>query len=72
MEFVTRVLVQMPDPRRHLVRYGGAYSNATPRQAQYAAIPHGPHRAALRRRWAESIRHVYEVDPLGSGTSRSV
>jgi hypothetical protein len=28
MEFVARVLVQIPDPRRHLVRYYGAYSNA--------------------------------------------
>jgi hypothetical protein len=29
-----------------------------------AAIPDGPYRAALRRRWAELIRRVYEVDPL--------
>jgi hypothetical protein len=29
-----------------------------------AAIPDEPHRAALRRRWAELIRRVYEVDPL--------
>jgi Putative transposase len=28
MEFVALVLVQIPDPRRHLVRYYGAYSNA--------------------------------------------
>jgi hypothetical protein len=26
-DFVARVLVQIPDPRRHLVRYYGAYSN---------------------------------------------
>ena len=80
MEFVARVLVQIPDPRRHLVRYYGAYSNATrgkrkkaaasaepssPDQApEDAAIPDGPYRAALRRRWAELIRRVYEVDPL--------
>ena len=31
MEFVARVLVQTPDPRRHLVRYYGAYSNAARR-----------------------------------------
>jgi len=78
--FVARVLVQIPDPRRHWVRYYGAYSNATrgkykkaaapaqPSSAdetpQAAAIPHGPHRAALRRRWAELIHQVYEVDPL--------
>ena len=80
MEFVARVLVQIPDPRRHLVRYYGAYSNAsrgkrekaaasadpsTPREApEDTAIPDGPYRAALRRRWAELIRRVYEVDPL--------
>ena len=28
MDFVARVLVQIPDPRRHLVRYYGFYSNA--------------------------------------------
>jgi len=27
-------------------------------------IPDGPYRAALRRRWAELIRRVYEIDPL--------
>ena len=80
MEFVARVLVQIPDPRRHLVRYYGVYSNAArgkhkkaaapaepsaPDEApEVAAIPDGPHRAALRRRWAELIRRVYEVDPL--------
>ena len=80
MEFVARVLMQIPDPRRHLVRYYGAYSNATrgkrkkaaapaepssPHEApEDAAIPDGPYRAALRRRWAELIRRVYEVDPL--------
>jgi hypothetical protein len=72
MEFVARVLVQIPDPKRHLVRYYGACSNATrgkrkkaavpaepspPHEApEDAAIPDGPYRAALRRRWAELIR----------------
>jgi len=80
MEFVARVLVQIPDPRRHLVRYYGAYSNAsrgkrekaapsadpssTHEAGENTAIPDGPYRAALRRRWAELIRRVYEVDPL--------
>ena len=27
MDFVTRLLVQVPDPRRHLVHTYGAYSN---------------------------------------------
>jgi putative transposase/transposase-like zinc-binding protein len=80
MEFVARILVQIPDPRRHLVRYYGAYSNASrgkrkkaaapaepssPHEApEEAVIPDGPYRAALRRRWAELIRRVYEIDPL--------
>ncbi len=78
MEFVARVLVQIPDPRRHLVRYYGAYSNAARGKRKKAAapaepssspppedktVPDGPYRAA-RRRWAELIRRVYEVDPL--------
>ena len=80
MEFVARVLAQIPDPRRHSVRYYGFYSNAArgkrkkaaapaePSSAEEApedaATPDGPHRAALRHRWAELIRRVYEVDPL--------
>ncbi len=78
-EFVARVLVQIPDPRRHLVRYYGAYSNRVRGQrriaeAQFGAhpssetseelVPTPPQRAALRRRWANLIRRVYEVDPL--------
>ena len=77
-EFVARVLVQIPDPRRHLVRYYGAYSNRARGQRRKAenrleasgsgdvddAVPPPPERAALRRRWASLIRRVYEVDPL--------
>ena len=33
-----------------------------PKRAQ--AVPTPPERAALRRRWANLIRPVYEVDPL--------
>jgi len=80
MEFVARVLVQIPDPRRHSVRYYGFYSNAARGKRKKAAAPaepsspgeepegattpQGADRAALRRRWAEMIRRVYEVDPL--------
>ena len=77
-EFVARVLVQIPDPRRHLVRYYGAYSNRARGQRRKAqsrleasgsseveeAVPLSPERAAVRRRWANLIRRVYEVDPL--------
>jgi hypothetical protein len=37
MEFVARVLVQIPDPRRHLVRYYGTYSNTTRGKRRKAA-----------------------------------
>ncbi len=77
-DFVARVLVQIPDPRRHLVRYYGAYSNRARGQRRKAEaqlegngsgkaeepVPPPPERAALRRRWANLIRRVYEVDPL--------
>ena len=78
-EFVARVLLQIPDPRRHLVRYYGAYSNRARGQRRKAQekleahdsaapspqpIPSSPERAALRRRWAHLIRRVYETDPL--------
>jgi len=77
-EFVARVLVQIPDPRRHLVRYYAAYSNRARGQRRKAEAPlegNGsgeveepppppPERAALRRRWANLIRRVYEIDPL--------
>ena len=76
---MARVLVQIPEPRRQLVRYYGAYSNAArgkrrKPEAQLGAhassgtseeaVPTPPERAALSRRWANLIRRVYEVDPL--------
>ena len=73
-------LLQIPVcPRRHLVRYYGAYSNRARGQRRKAEekleahgsseisqepVPPPPERAALRRRWANLIRRVYEVDPL--------
>ena len=70
--------MQIPDPRRPLVRYYGAYSNRATGQRRKAeaqlqgngprgdkeSLLHLPERAALRRRWANLIRRVYEVDPL--------
>ncbi len=62
------------------MRYNGAYSSvargkrkkaaapaepsAPDKPPENADLPDGPHRAALRRRSAELIRRVYEVDPL--------
>jgi hypothetical protein len=37
MDFVARVLVQIPDPRRHLVRYYGFYSNVARGKRKKAA-----------------------------------
>ncbi len=37
MEFVARLLVQVPDPRRHLVRSYGAYSHASRGKRKNAA-----------------------------------
>jgi len=86
MGFVARVLAQIPDGRRHLARYYGFYSNAArgkrkkvaapaepscPSEApEGAAIPDGPHRAAIRRRWAEMIRRVYEVESARRSLAR--
>jgi hypothetical protein len=76
------VLIHIPDPHRHLIRYYGVYSSvvrarhrrvtsARPAGQQLAtapplptATPTDPDLAALRRRWAELLRRIYEVDPL--------
>ncbi len=78
MDYVARVLAQIPPPRKHLVRYHGFYSNCArgkrrPRsqdalantdtqQQQPAPLP--PVAPALRKRWADLLRRVYEIDPL--------
>jgi hypothetical protein len=81
-EFLARVLMHIPEPRRHLVRYYGWYSNVlrgkrNRLQQELAEGPsptvpgsgpterdHSPGSRALRRRWAEMIKRVCEVDPL--------
>jgi hypothetical protein len=81
LEFVARVIAQIPDPRRHVLFYYGYYSNALRGQRlksqPQTQVPgdNATHpadeptlsptrKAALRRRWAELIRRVFEVDPL--------
>ena len=75
LEFVARVLAQIPEPRKHLVRYYGFYSSAArgkrrkldqPAEAEgsAAADPTPSEVSGLRRCWAELLRRVYEVDPL--------
>jgi hypothetical protein len=80
-DFLARVLMHIPEPRRHVIRYYGAYSSVVrARRARQAAVTVGggaalaPPRAehepaslewrAVRRRWAQLIRRIYEVDPL--------
>jgi len=74
--------MHIPDPRKHVIRYYGAYSSVVrarrrreaPAQtgtqqvdtpaSSAATAPTDPDIRALRRRWAELLRRIYEVDPL--------
>jgi hypothetical protein len=78
LEYVARVLAQIPEPKKHQVRYYGFYSCAArgkrlrdqrggedPAHAVQPAEPlPPPDTAAMRKRWADLLRRVYEVDPL--------
>ena len=78
LEFVHRVTTQIPDARRHLVRYYGAYSHRTrgARRAEEEAregAPAGEFAVSpeedspptrSRASWARLVRRIYEVDPL--------
>lgn len=79
MDYVARVLAQIPPPRKHLVRYHGRYSNAargkrrgavagqastTEAECGDPAEAPAPAVSAARKRWADLLRRVYEVDPL--------
>jgi hypothetical protein len=81
-EFLARVVMHIPEPHRHVIRYDGAYSSVlrarrrreaparagtqqvdTPASSA-ATTPIDPDMRALRRRWAELLRRIHEVDPL--------
>ncbi len=80
LDFVARVLAHIPDPRRHLVQYYGAYSHvargkakASGQAAKAQPLTPGPGGeppppsltlAALRCPEAQLIRRLYQVDPL--------
>jgi hypothetical protein len=79
LDYVARVLAQIPPPRKHLVRYHGFYSNAARGKRRRAAAGQAstskaecadqaeataPAVKATRKRWADLLRRVYEVDPL--------
>lgn len=77
-ELLARILMHIPEPRRHSGRCYGAYSSVVrarwrARQGQGPAqlpppaedtAPITPDRRALHRAWAAMIRRIYEVDPL--------
>jgi hypothetical protein len=78
LEWLARLSDHIPAPGQHRALFYGAYSNRARGQRRKAenrleasgsgnvvdAVPPPPERAALRRRWANLIRRVYEVDPL--------
>ena len=74
MDFLARLLMHIPQPKLHTVRYYGEYSSVARArrrgqvqdEASTAAsvLPSAAERRRLRRAWAQMIRRIYEVDPL--------
>jgi hypothetical protein len=71
---LARVLIHIPEPNKHLVRFYGAYANRVRSEtvaSNHSVVdePEGieeapPQRRAMRKRWAELVYRIYEVDPL--------
>ena len=74
LEFLARVLIHIPETNKHLVHFYGTYANRS-----RSSMPHGrdsvqnkgegegepgPAKRAVRKRWAELIYKIYNVDPL--------
>ena len=78
LEFIQRVTTQIPDARRHLIRYYGAYSHRSrgARRAREEAEGEAAGKPPLdastdepaptksRASWARLLRRIYEADPL--------
>jgi len=74
LEFVARVLVHIPQPGKHSTHYYGRYANRSKSKLPEDEVPppasssngqsHPASPSSLRRRWAQLLRRVYEVDPL--------
>jgi hypothetical protein len=78
-DLLARLLMHIPAPRLHVVRYDGHYSSAARAGRRRDAEPEGPattlpqssdhdptssaHRRRLRRQWARMLRRLYEADP---------
>ena len=72
LEFLARVTAHIPDKHQVMTRYYGCYANR-PRRATTAWAARGgptlvtepvPLTLGGSRRWAELLRHIFEVDPL--------
>jgi hypothetical protein len=75
LEFTARVTAHIPDKRQVMIRYYGLYSNAHRGKMRKAGAdpPYPPvieddPAYVPAKGWAEMIRKVYEVDPLGCPT----
>lgn len=69
LEFLARVLIHLPEPNKHLVRFYGAYANRvrsalTDADANQTEPATAPARRTLNKRWSELIHRIYDVDPL--------
>ena len=73
LEWIHKVVQQIPAPRQHMVRYYGAYANRRRRRLQEAAKgaasmdaagPAEGQRAAPRASWARLLHKIFELDPL--------
>ena len=75
MDFLARLLMHIPQPKLHTVRYYGEYSSVARARRRSVKVedeastpaivlPSAAERRRLRRAWAQMIRRIYEVDPL--------
>jgi hypothetical protein len=73
LEFLARVLIHIPEPKKHLVLFYGVYANRirasyrtedTALAGQDGEANEPTSRRTLSRRWSELIYRVYEIDPL--------
>ena len=81
LDFIAEITQHIPDPRTHLVRYFGWYSNKSRGIRAKAAgdeahdaqspAPRSPSANAARRRWAALVKRVWHVDPLRCPRCRS-
>lgn len=72
LEWLANICAHIPNPREHMVRYYGRYSNAARgRRQNQEADSTAPKineplvsKKEFRRNWARLIQKIYEVDPL--------